>query len=570
MSEQGTVIPDEDAGAVNVVYSDGAAELAAAVDPRMRQIARQLGDWMNITRGRAGAVTGQASLFDRGKYISSDNVYDQMRTARAAVRDDDVVAATQELTEALAFQGVKWESGDWDTTDIFNQMAAEQNLDDLVRKVWKEEFTTNQCVLGFWWDQGEFTVRGETTKGNKRKRTVSVWYPRAITVLDAARVVPVGMMAFGQQRLAWQATKGEIGFYYQTLRGELQDEMMDRFYSGHYTPDSDEVYELTQLRVDTSRLLLLDDRYVRRHTATKPDYERHPTVRLKSIFRLLDLKQQLMEADRVALIGAANYILLVKKGDEKDPAYPEEIANLKENYHTLAKLPVIFSDHRLNIEIISPKQDYTLQAEKYALIDNRIVGRLLNSMGQAGGNGGRSAEGVEVSLGRPVARSLENRRHMLRRFLEREIAKAVVEHPKNKDVFPKGPPSLAYTPPNIQLDADASTAAILMQARTMRDLSRESFLEYFGFDQEVEAMRFELEADKYDDIFKTAVPFNSPANQPGQGEGQGSKKDGAPVTQGTNGARGGRPAGGGTPKQSPASAPKRNAQGNTSSTGGAK
>jgi hypothetical protein len=316
------------------------------------------------------------------------------------------------------------------------------------------------------------------------------------------------------------------------------------------------------MRVDTSRLLLLDDRYVRRHTATKPDYERHPAVRLKSIFRLLDLKQQLLEADRVALIGAANYILLVKKGDEKDPAYPEEIANLKENYHTLAKLPVIFSDHRLNIEIVAPKTDFTLQGDKYDVLDNRIVARLLNTITSPGRSGQRSD--TSSSLSRPVARAMENRRHMLRRFLEREIARAVVEHPRNKDLFPETP-SLTYTPPSIQLDADAGTAAILMQARTMRDLSRESFLEYFGFDQEVEAMRFELEADKYDDIFKTAVPFNSPANQPGDG-GDG----GAPAAQAVNGAKGGRPQGGGNPKQSPGSAPKRNAQGNTSSTGGAK
>jgi hypothetical protein len=556
VSEHGT-----DTSEINVVYSDSAAALATTVDPRMRQIARQLGDWVNTTRGQSGALTGNASLFDRGKYISSDNPYDQMRTARAAVRDDDVVASALELTEGLAFQGVKWECGDWDTSDIFNQMAAEQNLDELVRKMHREEFTYSQSVLAFWWDEGEFTVRGETDKGNKRKRTVKVWYPRAVTILDAARVVPVGMMMFGQERLAWQATKGEIGAYYSTQKGELQDPLMDRFYSGHYTvpAGSDEMAELTALKVDTSRLLLLDDKYVRRHTSTKSDYERFPAVRLKSIFRLLDMKQQLLEADRVSLIGAANYILLVKKGDEKDPAYPEEIANLKENYHTLAKLPVIFSDHRLNIEIVAPKTDFTLQGDKYDVLDKRIIGRLLNVIGSQSQRS--SGSSTSATLGRPVARSLENRRHMLRRFLEREIAKAVVDHPKNKDVFPETP-SLAYTPPSIQLDADAGTAAILMQARTMRDLSRESFLEYFGFDQEVEAMRFELEADKYDDIFKTAVPFNSPANQP---DGQG-----APAAQGVNGAKGGRPAGGGTPKQSPGSAPKRNAQGNTSSTGGAK
>ena len=129
---------------------------------------------------------------------------------------------------------------------------------------------------------------------------------------------------------------------------------MSRFYTGQYVVrDQDDLLELTRLKVDVNRLLMLDERYVKRHSLTHADYDRFPDIRLKSIFRLLDLKQQLMEADRVTLIGAANYILLVKKGDKDDPAYPEEITNLKANYKTPPKLPVIFSDHRLSVEIIT-------------------------------------------------------------------------------------------------------------------------------------------------------------------------------------------------------------------------
>lgn len=560
MSERETGVLIEGENGVNVAMSPSAAAIEG-IDPRMRQVAAQLETWVSNTR----SITGKTSLFDRGKYVGSDNVYAQMKMARTAVTDDDVVAATIELTEGLAFQGLKWESGDWDTSDIFNQMAAEQNLDAVIRKMWREESTESQATVALWWDYGTFNVRGKTTKGNRRKKNVKVWFPRAITVLDGARIVPVGLLAFGQERLAWRATKGEIASYDLVARGRLKDAMFDRFYDGKYTvTDADEAKDLTYLKVDTSRLLLLDEKYVRRHTATRPDYQRFATVRMNSIFRLLDMKQQLLEADRVALVGAANYILLVKKGDEKDPAYPEEIANLKENYHTLAKLPVIFSDHRLNIEIISPKQDFTLQAEKYDALDTRIAARLLSTL-NAGRSGGRGSDSG-TSLNRPVARGLENRRHMLRRFLEKEIARAVVEHPKNEGIFDEGAPSLAFSPPNIQLDSDAALASIVMQARTMRDLSRESFLEYFGFDQEVEAMRFELEEEKYDDIFKTAVPFNSPQNAPG-----GAPAGGAPAGTAVNGRQGGRPVGGGTPKQSPQAAPKKTATGNTSTaTGGAK
>ena len=544
---------------VNVVYGPnaGAADVPN-IDKGMRQMAYQLQSWVNNMR----AVTGQSGLFDRGKYVSNDNVYNQMLTARAAVKDDDICASVAELTEGMAFQGMKWESSDWDTTDLFNQMAAEQDIDSLIRKMWREEFTYGSSVAAFWWDEGEFVVRGQTDKGNKKKTRRKIWYPRAVTLLDAVKVVPVGLLAFGQERLAWKATRQESIAYSAIVNGDLQDELMERFYTGQYIPrDGDELQELTSLQIDVSQLLLLDDRYVARHCITKPDYERFPDVRLKSVFRLLDLKQQLMEADRVALIGAANYILLVKKGDKDSPAYPEEITNLKENYQTLAKLPVIFSDHRLNIEIITPKTDFTLDVDKYEVLDNRIAARLLNTLNVAGARSGQRTDN-SLTMSRPVARSMENRRHMIRRFLEKQIGKVVVEHPKNAGIFTEGTPSLAFTPPNIQLDADPGTVQVLAQARATGDLSRESFLDYFGFDQEVEAMRVALEAVKYDHIFKTQVPFDSPSNndasggasEPGAGTGV------APSAQAPAGARGGRPAGGGKPKQSPAGATKTGAK----------
>ena len=544
--EVGTPITEQ----VNVIYSPGATpDDVPHVEAGMRQMAFQLQSWVNNMR----AVTGQASLFDRGKYVSSDNVFQQMITARAAVKDDDICASVADITEGMAFQGVKWESGDWDTSDIFNQMAAVQNLDALVRKIWREEFTYSEAICGFWWDYGEFIVRGSTDKGNKKKRRVRVWFPRAVTILDPIKIIPVGLLAFGQERLAWRSTYQEWVAYQAIVNGDLHDELMERFYTGQYIPrDGDELQELTSLQVDVSQLLLLDDRYVARHTTTRPDYCRFPDVRLRSVFRLLDMKQQLMESDRVTLIGAANYILLVKKGDKDDPAYPEEIANLKNNYKTLAKLPVIFSDHRLNIEIITPKVDMVLNKDKYEVLDNRIAARLLNTLNTSGASGQRSDTSLTQS--RTVARAMEGRRHMLRRFLETQMARAVVDHPKNAGLFTEGAPSLVYTPPNIQLDTDAGAAQAVQQARTTGDLSRESYLDYFGFDQEVEAMRVALETTKYDDVFKTRVPFDSPSNNEIRGGGDAPPPDAqapgdgtgvAPATSAPLGAKGGRPVGGG-------------------------
>lgn len=543
-------------GQVDVVFSgDFDPDEKSALDPRLRQAAAQLSKWVDNAR----AATNRSSMFDRGAYVAPDNIYRQMAIARTAVQNDDIVGGLAEVMEGMAFQGVKWESSDPDEADIFNQIAAEVDLDGLVRKMFRETFTYSQAVLGMWWGSGTFKVRGKTKDGNARKKSYEVWYPKAVTTIDPLKVVPVGMLAFGQERLAWQATPQEIGQYQSVLDGSLVDELMSRFYAGQYTvSDIEEIQELTALGVDVSRLVLLDDRYVTRHTLTKQDYARFPDIRLKRTFKLLDLKQQLMEADRVTLIGAANYILLVRKGSKEDPAYPEEITNLKENFDYVAKLPVIISDHRLEIDIITPKQDFTLQPEKYDVIDNRISQTVLGLFGAIGSRSGNRAD-TSLSQARLVAQNLENRRHMIRRYLEREIAKAVVDHPQNAGVF-KEEPNLTFVPNRIALDDDTGMAQAIIQLRTMNELSRESVLEYFGFDQAVEAMRRELEEEGgFDDTFQTMVPFSGGAGG-GSGGGSGAAAGGPaggstpPAAQGAAGARGGRPAGGGTGTKNPVKA----------------
>lgn len=560
---------------------------------RVNTMARQLGRWVNQQR----AATNTSTAFDKGAFITPNNPLDQMRMGRRAVRDDDVVSTAADLTQAMALQGVKWESADRDETDVFNQIAIEMDLDTLLRKMWREDFGTSQVTLAFWWDEGTFRVRGKTgveyeqdeltgsakvdpetgekvvkKKATRRKKEITCTYPRFVSILDSARVVPVGMMAFGQERLAWQASVQELDTYNQVLAGNVQDDLMSRYYENIYkVSDQDEQMELSNMRVDPNRLVLLNPECVKRLSFDRPDYARFADVRLKSVFRLLDLKQQLMDADRVSLVGAANYILLIKKGSDADPGQPEEITNIRENWNTVAKLPVIFSDHRLSIEIITPKTDFTLDPKKYDMIDARILAKLMGMLTATNVSETSSAGADVLKYARSIERALENRRHMLRRFLEKEIARAIVRHPANEGKF-TDEPNLTFIPAKIHLDDDTGFGQAVLELRSMNELSRETVLEYFDFDQQVEAMRrtFEKE-DGYDDIFETQVPFSSPML--GGADGQpgapvvGPDGNVPPAASRGAGRQGGRPTGGGKTAQSPGKRTAKKASGTKSPEG---
>lgn len=551
------------------------------IEKNLDQLGREVARWVDSTR----AAQQRLSLFDRSGFIAPDNPYGQMEIARRAVENDDVVGGVADVTEALAFQGIKWEAEDFDDADVFNQMSRDLNLDAVVRRMWREMFTYSQAVMGLWWGRKEYTVRGysppketkleritdpatgverfeeprdpETNRpmkpkrGPKRKKKYSVYVPTGITFLDPTKVVPIGSGMFGRDRLAWQATYDELDTFDRMMKAEIFDPVMAQFFLGRYNPSSDERMALSRLGVNPDKLLELNPDYVFRHTVTMPDYRRFPDIRLKGTFALLDMKQQLMEADRVLLVGAANYILLIKKGDKDDPARQEEVNNLKDNFKVIAKLPVIISDHRLTVEIITPDQNFVLQQEKYDTLDRRILNRILGSL-TVTSSGQRNESTLTVARG--IARSLESRRLMIKRTLEEKIARAIVDHPSNKDLF-EDEPNLAFTPRNVQLDSDAQIVQAVMSLRQQKELSRESTLEFFNFDQAVEAQRRQYEEESgLDQTFGTQVPFSSPdlngnAAMPGAG---------------------GRPFGGGQSPQSVQGGVKPKTSSNNPSTGGQK
>jgi hypothetical protein len=511
----------------------------------VNKVARELASWVNTTRGAS-----KPSIFNRSAYVAPDNPYVLMATAKNAVDHDDVVSGTCDVTEGLMLQGLKWEADEADDADFFNQIARDLDLDEFARAWHREDFTYSQAVIGMWWGRREYTSRQKTPTGKKSKKTKIIYCPIALTFLDPSKVVPLQPGPFGQDRLAWRASDEEYAMSTAVQDGTLvtQDAVYDAFTTGPLNglSKSEQSY-LQSIGVDPKRLVGLNPDLVFRICRTKASYERWPTVRLKSVFALLDLKQQLMEADRVTLVGSANYLLLVRQGSKEEPARQEEIDNLNENFQVVAKLPVIVGDHRLQIDIITPQQEWTLAPSKYDTIDQRIVARTLAALSIGNGQNAENS----VTLARGIGRQLETRRHMFKRTLEQRIARVVVEHPANEGIF-KGEPNLAFIPRNVALDTDAEVARAVLTLRTQKELSRETTLEHFGFDQSVEAMRREFEEDSgLDDLFGTIVPFSSP------------DQGGTPPQ--VSGGQGGRPPGGGeSPKSVQGQTKKRNQRGQPS------
>ena len=524
--------------------------------PEVQRLGRELSSW--VEHARSGS--GRGGMFDRTTFTPPNTPYDNMRTAMHALLEDDIVSGVADATEAMAFEGgLKWESEDSDEADVFNQMAADLNLDAKIREMWREDFAVDQYIGAKLWGWKTYTVRGRSKNGNRRKKTYRVWAPTRLVTLDSMRVVPIGHGPLREDRLAWQSTEFEIGSYQSAFKDETIDPLMVAFFQGTWTPTGDERAELIKWGVHVDKLLAMNPAWVFRHCSTRPDYKKFADLRMRSVFPLLDLKRQLMASDRAMLVGSANYILLIRKGTDQKPGTADEIQNLKGQYNFLAKLPVIISDHRLDIEIIAPKLDFVLKKDSYDVLDRRILTRVLSAFVAPGSTG--AATGSSDTFENALAKSIQNRRHMIKRTLEKELARAIVEHPRNAGTF-NSRPSLVFTPRNVSVGMNQGYLAMLATLRTQRELSRDTILEFMGLDQATEAQRLELEDEIYDEIFKTQIPFASPdaVATPGDTkdapDGDEQTPNGTAEAPAVSGRRGGRPVGGGTRKQSPAAMAK--------------
>jgi hypothetical protein len=506
------------------VVTDSGAIVVSEVEPELvmgseafQQVAgpiqRALAAWAEDIRQPPSRNKG---LFARNKYVTPGEVFGQMALAYDTA-DDDVVSGVLETSESVAFQKVTFESEDKDQENVWNQIGRDLNLDSFVRTAFRELNLVSQIYPVRWWGQKRYTVSGKGDKGRSRRKEFNLTVPVGLGFLDPTRVVPVNGDIFGGSQLAWIATDDELEMV-NSGGGDREDQLISRLFVGQYNTSRSEEQKLEKEDIDVDRLVALNPDFVYRHTLTKAPFDRWANVRMKSLFPLLDIKHQLREMDRAFLLGGINFVVLVTRGTDDRPTSTSEVDATATMLRTQSKTPVIVTDHRINIEIITPDVEHILNEAKWKVVDERILMKMWGTFQMPSDVGGRE---TSLTLGKVIARGLASRRHMLKRSIEENLVRATQEHFANADAEFDEKVRLEFRPRHIELEFDNELAGMLQELRDRGDLSRETLLSEFGFDQELEALRRKTEDDKYPDTFPPVnVPFDSPNKTTPSGSGR--------------------------------------------------
>lgn len=477
------------------------------MDPMIATLTR----WQRTSTGHGGAgqrSRAQASLFDRDRFVTPEIIYDQFRVAQDAAENDEVVGGWLDTTEQLAFGKVEFRCGDPEQEDIWNQIAEGLHLTESMRRTWRGYSVMSQVYPCVWWATKTLKVRDVKTPAGKSSKKVfdRVVVPTAITHLDPEKVLPVGNLLFGQEQLAYIADPLEVDAIDAACAGDPNaDPLARQLIVEKYEIQSDwERRQLMSLGVPLPRLYTLNPDMCWRYTATRMEYERFAALRMKPVFELLDLKHQLRQSDRAHLVGSANFILLVRKGTDRLPAKQVEIDALNAQMSTIGRVPMIVGDHRLTVEILTPKTDLTLDDNKHGVPDSRITAYLYKMFMTAHLTGGRSDD--QVKIAKIVAAGLQAaRRRQGESWEEHVIARTMRLNPQLTET-----PTLKFWPRRIELDFDPALAQLLLDIYDRGDVSRDTILSLVGIDQATEAELKKMEADTYDNDFHTQVPYNGP------------------------------------------------------------
>lgn len=478
------------------------------------QVASALGDAWGGGRQRRTPM----SMFTRTSFHQPDSRSEALESARTATRDD-VVSATMQFAEALGIERVSWESPDADTTKLWNATADNSGLDGWMREAFHELSTVGVVTTAVWWGSVQHRPSGTGPDGKRARRAKEIQLPQRHVILPAERIFRIDTF-WGTQKLLWIAEdEAEVGRL--TSGG---DETMRRLIDGRFRATPSEESQLTKAGVVPENCLLLKSDAVFQVKLPGQDYGNCAVTPMTPVLPWLEQKARLMDADRASLIGSANYILVIRMGDETKPATDDEADLVKEGLTKIAKMPFIIGDHRLQVDILTPDTDGVLSSDKHAVINARISAATLGLPDNAILP---DKIDLEVAARMAVAR-IKARRHMLAVGARAHLALVAA---KLNDTPVEDAPSISYMPREIPLVGVTAAMNSALAARARRDLSRHSYLETLGYDHDVERERIKDEAESgADDDFQTHQPFDTP-NQNG----------GTPP--GAMGPTGGRPTG---------------------------
>lgn len=456
---------------------------------------------------------GGGSMMSRAEFRSPSSIPDEIRLARLlAEKDDDIAAVIGEMIGLAFSDGVQVQHQDERTQALFEGINEEMDIEGVLANMYREWLIAGQVNTTMLFTREELDYE---LSDKERMQTANVAVPR-VGVLASEQIRVLDNDIFGTAQLAYEPEseklKRWLEEYFNPLtsparKAELgrKDRVAANMFIGKVAVHP---FVTDNPQTTTGVLYLLNPLVVQRTTMPKGAWSQ-PRPTMTRNFPLLEAKRLLNVMDFALLQGGSNFIVVAKKGTDQRPAKGQEVANLREVVKRASKVGLIVGDHRLSFEIITPKLDELLNAEKRKLLGRKMAMGLMRVGEHGSEDSGAEGQVAEIEM---FSRVISWDRDRLIKHLERNIYKSTV----------KRNPKVLKSAANIWvmkliLQGTQYFNDMVLKMRDRGDISRRSAVQAAGFDYEAELGERERElAAGHDEILiPGVVPHTSP-DQPGQ------------------------------------------------------
>jgi hypothetical protein len=457
------------------------------------------------------ATQGQGSMLARTPFRTPQNVIEEIKLARQMVDQDDDLKATIGYLANIAFgDGMRNQHPDEKTQALFNRIAREMNLDYVWQELYREWLIASQVNTVTVFTRKRLNFNPDGTEDN-----VSSQVTCPLTgVIPAEDIRVLGTDLFGNADLAYKPPEQHLEswlreFFAKETTAARRDEMRrdNPILAALFVEEVQVPWNDMDLFSSGQTLYRLNKRLVRRTTMAKGAVA-YPRPLLTANFALLEAKRLLNVMDYALLQGGTNYIVVAKVGSDQKPGTQPEVDNLMDQVRSASKSGVLVGDHRVSIEIITPKLDELLSPSKRKLLGRKLSMLLLRLPEQVTGDGG--TEGIKAEQA-GIATNVMGDRRQLRRHIERHVWDETAD--RNPGTFTKGAPSIWF--PRIVLAGVKDFQEAVTAARDRGDIPRRYAVEMLGYDYDSGLAERKRELARGDDDILTpaSVPFSSPQNQ---------------------------------------------------------
>jgi hypothetical protein len=463
-------------------------------------------------------ATNPGNMLTRQPFQTPRNAIEEIRLARTVADTDDDVKATIGSMLAIAFgEGMQNQHPDEKTVQLYNRIARDMNLDMGLKELYREYLIAGSVTTVTLFTRSRLTFNPD---GTDQRISEQLSTP-LMGVIPAEDIRVLSNDLFGQGELGYlppdRALKEWLDEYLGDRTTPARKNQMARqnpVLAALFVERVEVPWNDTDMFTTGQVVYRLNPRMVKR-TTMPHGAGAYPRPLLTANFALLEAKRLLNIMDYAILQGGTNYIVVAKQGSDQLPAQQPEIDNLVDQVRAASRSGVMVGDHRLNIEIITPKLDEMLSPTKRKLLGQKIGMALLRIPEQVTDDGGTQGAVNEMEF---AARTISSDRLDIRRHIERWVYDETAD--RNPSTFTKGAPSLWF--PRIILAGAKDFYDSVKAARDRGDIPRAWAVEVLGYDYDAGVAQRKREKERGDDEVMTPgqVPFSSPNALPPDAHGR--------------------------------------------------